>query len=214
MNKSNLLTFLTTVTLVFICSSASASSVETKPAVVAEVVAEISSESVVSDSASDSSSVAEPATVDITQEQEPEQVPKNTEATVVEADSDMEYTCKHDNARRIIRVFNDTASGLACEVTYEKTSGTKTLWTAQYDKEFCVQKAAEFASKQVAWGWSCVDKEGVVVSALVETPIVESSIPEVETPAQAETMEAVTSQEQEAAEVAVDAEKTVSDNEI
>lgn len=183
MNKSNLLTFLTTVTLVFVCSSTSASSVETKPAAaeaVAETTSESVSESVVSDSASDSSSVAEPATVDITQEQELE----TTEATVVQAVSDMEYTCKHDNARRIIRVFNDMASGLACEVTYEKASGTKTLWTAQYDKEFCAQKAAEFASKQVAWGWDCADKEGAVVAApMAAPPAVESSVSEVSAPA-------------------------------
>ncbi|MBL4867986.1 MAG: hypothetical protein JKY67_16580 [Pseudomonadales bacterium] len=91
-----------------------------------------------------------------------------TEPVAHQSISDVEYTCEHSDAKRIIRVINDTATGLACEVSYEKPSGTKTLWTAMNDKGYCADKAAEFAVKQVNWGWHCVNKDGVTVSAGIE----------------------------------------------
>jgi len=94
--------------------------------------------------------------------------------------SDIEYTCEHNTSKRIIRVFKNTAAGLACEVTYEKATGTQTLWTASNDQEYCAQKAAEFAAKQAGWGWLCFNQDGEIISAPLEEPAEEASI--IETP--------------------------------
>jgi hypothetical protein len=96
------------------------------------------------------------------------------DAALVVATSTIEYTCGHNAARRIIRVFENTATGFACEVTYEKDTGTQTLWTAQYDQDFCAQKAAAFSAKQVGWGWVCIDGNGEAVSAMLAKPTVEA----------------------------------------
>ena len=87
---------------------------------------------------------------------------KSVSATAV---ADIEYVCMHGEDKRIIRVIANTTSGLACEVTYEKISGVKTLWQANNDSGYCAPKAAEFARKQVGWGWKCVDNNGVEVAA-------------------------------------------------
>lgn len=76
---------------------------------------------------------------------------------------EVQYNCKHDASVRTIRVFFGATQGLACEVTYEKSSGTQTLWTAINSKEYCLEKAKQFAAKQVAWGWQCQDMNGIEV---------------------------------------------------
>lgn len=76
---------------------------------------------------------------------------------------EIQYNCKHDSAVRTIRVFYGATEGLACEVTYEKSSGTQTLWTAINSTDYCVEKAKQFAEKQVGWGWQCEDMDGVAV---------------------------------------------------
>lgn len=175
LNKNfNLLNIVTTVTLIAICSAASA-----------EQLGNVSSlEPTVSDAATSiveteptSSYITEPETNEIT-----EGAATSTDAIVVEPISDIEYTCEHNTSKRIIRVFKNTAAGLACEVTYEKPSGTQTLWTARNNKEYCVQKAAEFAAKQAGWGWLCVNQDGEIISSPLEEPAEEVSI--IETPAE------------------------------
>ena len=178
MKKINLPAFATTATLIMLCSNLLAVSdeIETTPVVVPAVVpaVETIAEPQATDRASASSPVTETADVESTETEKP----AATEAVITTPSSDIEYTCQHDSSERIIRVFNDTPMGLACEVTYEKLSGTQTLWSANYDKEYCARKAAEFAAKQVGWGWHCVDKDGAAVSAPVETPVVEPSVTE------------------------------------
>lgn len=175
MKNLNLLTLATTVTLVVACSSAP---VEKEPVPMVAPVSEAKAEPVIIEP------IPEPVVEVVQEEVVPEKEP---EPVVIQAVSDIEYTCEHGNSERIIRVFNDTATGLACEVTYEKASVTKTLWTATNDKEYCAEKAAAFASKQVGWGWDCVSKDGVVVSApVVEAPVIESSA--IEVPAEVETV--------------------------
>ena len=174
MKKINLPAFATMATLVMLCSNVLALSdeMETTPVVVPAV--ETAAEPQTTDPASASSPVTETADVESTETEKP----AATEAATTPPVSDFIYTCLHDNSERVIRVFNDTTTDLACEVTYEKSSGTQTLWSANFDKEYCARKAAEFAVKQVGWGWNCVDKDGVEVSAPIESPIVESSATE------------------------------------
>jgi len=40
-------------------------------------------------------------------------------------------------------------------VTYTKDGETKTLWHYESTEGMCESKAAEFAEKQIHWGWSC-----------------------------------------------------------
>ncbi|HEY9134298.1 MAG TPA: hypothetical protein VIM85_00725 [Pseudomonadales bacterium] len=197
MKNFNLLTLAITLTLVAAGSSAS---VEKEPAPAVAPAAEINTKPVIGEPTPKpvEAIVEEVVEEETVAETEPEPV-------ISEAVSDIEYTCEHGGSKRIIRVFNDTAAGLACEVTYEKASGTKTLWTAVNDKEYCAQKAAAFASKQVGWGWSCVSKDGVVVSApVVEAPVIEDSTPEAPAEVEALTPEAV---EPEATEIEIEIEE-------
>lgn len=108
---------------------------------------------------------------DMESETDHEMMEGNSEAAM-SSTPEIQYTCKHDSAVRTIKVFYDVSEGLACEVTYEKSTGTQTLWTAINDKDFCDTKAMQFAEKQVGWGWQCEDMNGTVVTL---------SEPEVET---------------------------------
>ena len=65
-------------------------------------------------------------------------------------------TCNHGDQVRIITVvYDDEATGKACEVKYEKSTGVQTLWSANTDKDYCLDKAVEFVKKQEGWGWDC-----------------------------------------------------------
>ena len=69
-------------------------------------------------------------------------------------------TCVHDDQTRIISVvYDSTADGNVCEVTYEKSSGVQTLWSAQNERDYCLDKAKAFIEKQEGWGWSCSNLE-------------------------------------------------------
>ncbi len=84
-----------------------------------------------------------------------------TEVEVVESDTgELVSTCKYGDQVRIITVvFDDEATGKACEVKYEKSTGVQTLWSAILDKDYCREKAAEFVKKQEGWGWVCSELE-------------------------------------------------------
>ena len=62
-------------------------------------------------------------------------------------------TCTHDGQTRVITVGYDN------EVTYEKSSGVQTLWSARNERDYCLEKAKEFVAKQEGWGWSCTSLE-------------------------------------------------------
>lgn len=126
---------------------------------------------------------------------------------------EVQYTCKHDTSVRTIRVYSGATQGLACEVTYEKSSGTTTLWTAINSTEYCLDKAIAFAEKQVGWGWRCEDMNGNVVSLPEPEPEAEA-VPEAEPNSETET----TSDLQEASTIessaeAVDTSDTASGSE-
>jgi len=69
--------------------------------------------------------------------------------------NDVTYTCTHDGSVRTIRILYHEAGSMVCEVTYEKASGTQSLWSAANDDTYCAPKAEAFVAKQEGWGWSC-----------------------------------------------------------
>ena len=69
--------------------------------------------------------------------------------------SDITYVCTHDGSVRTIKVTYPNEGPNVCEVTYEKSTGTQTLWSANSDMSYCEDKAIEFVSKQEGWGWQC-----------------------------------------------------------
>ena len=65
-------------------------------------------------------------------------------------------TCTHGDAVRVITVIYDNPeTGTACEVSYEKASGTQVLWSANNERDYCLGKAQAFVEKQQGWGWDC-----------------------------------------------------------
>lgn len=98
------------------------------------------------------------------QTEEPEEEVETVEVTEVEVvvsdTGELVSTCKYGDQVRIISVvFDDEATGKACEVKYEKSTGVQTLWSAILDKDYCREKAAEFVKKQEGWGWDCSELE-------------------------------------------------------
>ncbi len=66
------------------------------------------------------------------------------------------YLCTHGNQERKINIVYETeGQQVPCEVTYEKASGTESLWRAQNQVGYCEDQAAAFVEKQRGWGWSC-----------------------------------------------------------
>ncbi len=69
--------------------------------------------------------------------------------------NDIVYTCTHGDSVRTIRVLYHEQGPTVCEVTYEKSTGTQSLWSANSDESYCADKAAGFVAKQQGWGWDC-----------------------------------------------------------
>ena len=69
--------------------------------------------------------------------------------------SDITYLCTHDGSVRTIKVTYPDEGPNVCEVTYEKSTGTQTLWNANSDISYCEDKAIAFVAKQEGWGWQC-----------------------------------------------------------
>jgi hypothetical protein len=195
MKSFNLLNIVTAVALIAICSAPSAEPLENASSL----------EAPISDTATETSIIeTEPASYSITEPEADkiiEEGAASPDAFVAEPISDIEYTCEHNTSKRIIRVFKNTAAGLACEVSYEKSTGTQTLWTAKNDPEYCAEKAADFAAKQAGWGWFCMNQDGEVVAAPLDAPAEEVSLIEAPT----EEMPAIEA-EPAAIETPVDAE--------
>ena len=72
------------------------------------------------------------------------------------ANDAIKYTCKMNNAERIIEVvYTSTEKSAPCSVSYTKEGATQTLWNYESTEGQCETKAAEFAKKQSTWGWTC-----------------------------------------------------------
>ena len=84
-----------------------------------------------------------------------------TETEAATSDSGNQVsTCKNGEHVRIITVvYDNDATDTVCEVTYEKSSGVQTLWTANSDRDYCMDQATAFVQKQEGWGWTCSNLE-------------------------------------------------------
>ena len=81
-------------------------------------------------------------------------------ASAADSSGNLVSTCTHGDQQRIITVvYDNDETDTVCEVTYEKDSGVETLWTANFDREYCKERAAEFVAKQEGWGWTCSNLE-------------------------------------------------------
>jgi hypothetical protein len=82
---------------------------------------------------------------------------------------DASYTCTKGDAVRTIAVMTRPASGLACDVRYDKEqSAPETLWHAAHDASFCFEHAKKFVDHLSGAGWTCAqgDNEAAANSAL------------------------------------------------
>lgn len=104
------------------------------------------------------SSPPEPMKADVEDDPEPEAEASDSmeESTTSSSDdSGITYVCTHGDKVRTIRVVYYAEGPKACEVTYEKSTGTQSLWSAISDEAYCEDRAAEFVVKQEGWGWEC-----------------------------------------------------------
>ncbi|MCW8831454.1 MAG: hypothetical protein OQK32_08050 [Gammaproteobacteria bacterium] len=77
-----------------------------------------------------------------------------------DASGNLVSTCKHGDRVRLIKVIYDNPeTGNTCEVSYEKSSGVQTLWSAMNERDYCLGKAKAFVEKQEGWGWTCSNLE-------------------------------------------------------
>jgi len=87
-------------------------------------------------------------------------------ATMAESDVDasasdnLVSTCKNGDQVRVISVvYDNPETDTVCEVTYEKSTGIETLWSANNERDYCLDKATAFVEKQEGWGWTCSNLE-------------------------------------------------------
>jgi hypothetical protein len=90
--------------------------------------------------------------------EEPAAEPKTSAAS--SSSGNLVSTCTNGGEKRVISVvYDNETTGAVCEVTYEKSSGVQTLWSANNERDYCLDKAKEFVEKQKGWGWTCSDLE-------------------------------------------------------
>jgi hypothetical protein len=88
-----------------------------------------------------------------------EQADDKVEAAAA-ASGNLISTCKNGDQVRVIKVIYDNPeTGNACEVSYEKSTGVQTLWSAVNERDYCLGKAQAFVEKQRGWGWTCSNLE-------------------------------------------------------
>lgn len=83
------------------------------------------------------------------------------EAEAATSDSgNLVSTCENGEHVRVITVvYDNNDTDTVCEVTYEKSTGVQTLWTAISDRDYCLDQATAFVQKQEGWGWTCSNLE-------------------------------------------------------
>lgn len=84
------------------------------------------------------------------------------------------YVCQHADSQRIISVvYTEEGSTVPCEVTYEKSTGSQVLWSAQGEEGYCEAKAEAFVEKQRSWGWDCSNSDDDVVADTADEAVEE-----------------------------------------
>lgn len=93
-------------------------------------------------------------------EEEVEAATMNESDTAAKASGNLVSTCKHGEQVRVITVvYDNPETDTVCEVTYEKSTGVQTLWSANDDRDYCLDQATAFVEKQEGWGWTCSNLE-------------------------------------------------------
>lgn len=95
------------------------------------------------------------------------------------------HTCKNGDAERRVELkFTGDNQQAPCQVNYYKDQAApeavQTLWTAQADGSFCVQKRDGFVEKLSGMGWKCAGQ------AAAGTVSGDAPAPQADAPAQAE----------------------------
>ncbi len=70
------------------------------------------------------------------------------------------WSCSHDNLVREVHVVRSTSAPAPCNVVYKKpTEGVENqvLWNADFDGEYCDEKARGLVAKLESWGWVCAE---------------------------------------------------------
>ena len=118
---------------------------------IAEAVAEAEAEAVVEE-------VVEVAEAEA--EAEAEVAMMNESDAEASASGNLVSTCENGENVRVIRVvYDNPETDTVCEVTYEKSTGVQTLWSANNERDYCLDKATAFVEKQEGWGWTCSNLE-------------------------------------------------------
>lgn len=99
--------------------------------------------------------------VEETAEEEATETEEIIEAEVATSGSgNLVSTCENGEHVRVITVvYDNDDTDTVCEVTYEKSTGVQTLWTANSDRDYCLDQATAFVQKQEGWGWTCSNLE-------------------------------------------------------
>ena len=94
-------------------------------------------------------------------EQVEEEVKAEAEAvSEYDGSGNLVSTCTNGDVVRVISVVYDNAeTDTVCEVTYEKSTGIQTLWSANTERDYCLDQATAFVEKQRGWGWTCSNLE-------------------------------------------------------
>lgn len=93
-------------------------------------------------------------------EEEVEAAAMNESDTAAKASGNLVSTCEHGEQVRVITVvYDNPETDTVCEVTYEKSTGVQTLWSANDDRDYCLDQATAFVEKQEGWGWTCSNLE-------------------------------------------------------
>ena len=91
-------------------------------------------------------------------EEKSEEVKQEAETAAASMDTsddsgNLVSTCTNGGQTRVITVvYDNDETDTVCEVTYEKSSGVQTLWSANNERDYCKEKAAGFVQKQEGWG--------------------------------------------------------------
>jgi Na+-translocating ferredoxin:NAD+ oxidoreductase RnfG subunit len=101
---------------------------------------------------------AEEVAEEVVEQEEEIAVAAAIDESAANASGNLVSTCEYDGQVRVIRVIYDNPD-YACEVTYEKSTGVQTLWSAYNEKDYCLDKATGFVEKQEGWGWTCSNLE-------------------------------------------------------
>ena len=104
--------------------------------------------------------VAEEVVEEAEAEAEVETAMMNESDAEASASGNLVSTCENGEHVRGIRVvYDNPETDTVCEVTYEKSTGVQTLWSANNERDYCLDKATAFVEKQEGWGWTCSNLE-------------------------------------------------------